>query len=50
MDTGEVEGEAEGSDDPTDELRGTRMPRRDERSTRAAVGKAREASSRQRAG
>ena len=33
MDIGEVEGEAEGSDDQIDELRGTRKPRRDERST-----------------
>ena len=33
MDIGEVEGEAEGSDDQIDELGGTRKPRRDERST-----------------
>ena len=33
MDIGEVEGEVEGSDDQIDELRGTRKPRRDERST-----------------
>ena len=33
MDIGEVEGEAEGSDDQIDQLRGTRKPRRDERST-----------------
>ena len=33
MDIGEVEGEAEGSDDQIDELRGTGKPRRDERST-----------------
>ena len=33
MDIGEVEGEVEGSEDQTDELRGAREPRRDERST-----------------
>ena len=33
MDIGEVEGEVEGSDDQIDEERGTRKPRRDERST-----------------
>ena len=33
MDIGKVGGVAEGSDDQIDELRGTRMPRRDERST-----------------
>ena len=61
MDIGEVEGEVKGSDDQIDELRGRRTPRRDERSTRqrrpekqpwksAAIGKAREARSIQRAG
>ena len=33
MDVGEVEEEVEGSDNQIDELRGTRKPRRDERST-----------------
>ena len=33
MDIGEREEEAEGSDDQMDELRGTRKPRKDERST-----------------
>ena len=33
IDTGEVEGEVEGSDYQIDELRGTRRPRRDESST-----------------
>ena len=33
MDIGVVEGEVEGSDDQINELRGTRKPRRDERST-----------------
>ena len=33
MDIGEVEEEAEGSDDQIDELSGTRKPRRNERST-----------------
>ena len=44
MDIGEVEGEAEGSDDQIDELRGTRKPRRDEKSTHhqgSSVGKRR---------